>query len=115
MSRYNTSRVITTDTTEDELLEPILDERDLTKVNHYSTPKLRHPTVSERASLRRQTHIFTSGDTLMKLADQYYGDVNLWWVLAWYNTTPTDAHLEPGMTLYIPTPLSRVLQILRSS
>ena len=113
MSRYNNRTILTT--TDDEILEPILEEREISQVTHYSTPKLRPPPISERASLNRIPHVWRTGDTLMKLAHQHYGDVTLWWVIAWYNTAPTDAHLEPGMTLYIPKPISRVLQMLRSS
>ena len=89
MARNKSRSVIMTD---DELYEALLEQRDLKKIRHYSTPILRHPTVTERRNLRRVQHIWKTGDTLMNLAHKYYGDVRLWWVVAWYNSRPTDAN-----------------------
>ena len=37
------------------------------------------------------------GDRFYKLADQYYGDPTLWWIIAWYNRMPTESHAEGGL------------------
>ena len=51
----------------------------------------------------------TEGDRFDLLAHQYYGDSELWWVIAWYNQTPTESHVELGDVLQIPLPLHKVL------
>ena len=54
-------------------------------------------------------HVFSLGDTLSKIAFKQYGDSRLWWVLAWFNTKPTDLHCEVGEIIYAPHPLEEVL------
>ena len=112
MSKRNQSRTVIA--TDDELYEQLLEQRDLKRILHYSTPILRHPTVNQRANLQRIRHLWTTGDSLQKLSYKYYGDPKLWWIIAWYNGAPTDAHYNLGNTVFIPKPLSSVLAILRS-
>ena len=57
-------------------------------------------------------HIWKEGDRFFKLAHQYYGDSTMWWVIAWFNRTPTEAHVSLGDTIYIPRPLDLVLDYL---
>ena len=87
-------------------------KRNLRIVNHFETPMLAHPTVAQRASILSDTHIWKLGDRLYKLADQYYGDPSFWWVIAWYNAVPTEAHLKTGDLLAIPVNLNSVLELL---
>ena len=47
----------------------------------------------------------------LALADQNYGSSRLWWVIAFFNQTPTEASLEFGKVIFIPHPLERVLSI----
>ena len=54
-------------------------------------------------------HVYTLGDSLSKLAYKSYGDAKLWWVLAWFNSRPTDFHCKIGDTILIPKPLETVL------
>lgn len=42
------------------------------------------------------------GDKLYKLAQRFYGDAKLWWIIAHVNLRPTDSHYEPGDTVIIP-------------
>jgi nucleoid-associated protein YgaU len=109
-SRYNNSRPFTN---QEELYEEFFEDRDINYVRQYRTGRLRHPTVAERASLQRVNHIWKLGDRLSKLAHQYYGDSRLWWVIAWYNGRPTEAHFKIGTLIRIPLPLNRVLSILK--
>jgi len=37
----------------------------------------------------------------------------MWWVIAWYNQKPTEAHFNVGDVVYIPTPLANVLQYFK--
>ena len=58
-------------------------------------------------------HVWGLGDRLYKLAHQYYGDPALWWIIAWYNTRPTEAHFKQGDVIRIPLPLNEVLALLQ--
>ena len=51
-------------------------------------------------------------DRLDLLAYQFYGDSQLWWVIATYNNlTDIDTNLEPGLQLRIPVRASDVTQL----
>jgi nucleoid-associated protein YgaU len=54
------------------------------------------------------------GDKLYKLAQRFYGDSKLWWVIAHVNMRPTDSHYKPGDTVIIPsnTQLSQIIEML---
>ena len=56
--------------------------------------------------------ITTVGDRLDSLAYSYYGDSNLWWVIAMANNNATKGALypAPGTQLRIPTDIGNVLQ-----
>ena len=73
---------------------------------------MRHPTVSERAGTPTTGHLWTVGDRFYKLAHQYYGDVNFWWVIAWWNGYPTEGHINTGDYLDIPLDLPAALEVL---
>ena len=90
-----------------------LQSRKIKSFYQYTTPIFGKITPKQRASLTRQTHIWKVGDKFFKLANEHYGDPKLWWVIAWYNTTPTEAHLKPGDTVRIPFPIETVLRILK--
>lgn len=82
------------------------------RIIQYATPKLRNPGPVARASIVSNAHIWKYGDRLYKVAAQYYGDPALWWIIAWYNGTPTEADLSPGTQIYIPVNAAEVLELL---
>jgi hypothetical protein len=79
---------------------------------HYDTAILRHPSVDEIVGLTIQTEVWKRGTRLFKLADKYYGNPELWWVIAWYNQRPTEGFFELGDIVEIPLPLNQVLKYL---
>jgi len=92
--------------------QEIFKEKGVKFIRQYFSPNLKHPTVDEVVSLRRLGHIWSIGDRFYKLAYEYYGDSTLWWVIAWYNQTPTESHVKLGDVLEIPMPLDKILAIL---
>jgi hypothetical protein len=88
------------------------EKRKIRIANHYETPILRNPTVSDRTRIISDRHIWQYGDRLYKLADQYYGSPSYWWVIAWYNSVPTEADIKFGNILQIPINLTTVLEVL---
>lgn len=70
------------------------------------------PTDQElREDLTHIERIYTMGDKLYKFAYEYYGDVDYWWIIAWYNNKPTDAHFKIGDVVYIPRELDVAIRI----
>ena len=55
--------------------------------------------------------VTTIGDRLDLIANQYYRDSNLWWVIAFVNSNVTRGSMfpVPGIQLRIPTDLSNVI------
>ena len=86
--------------------------RDKKSIVHYETPIINNPTLAQRSSLKTTAHVWKYGDRFYKLADTYYNDARFWWVIAWYNSTPTEASLKNGSVIYIPLDLSNTLSIL---
>tara|TARA_R100000234_G_scaffold1202_1_gene1067 strand:+ start:250 stop:594 length:345 start_codon:yes stop_codon:yes gene_type:complete len=87
--------------------------KDLENLSHYETPELVYPTPEEIEDLDIVTLTWKTGTRLFKLADQFYGDPSLWWVIAFFNQKPTDAHFKIGDIISVPTPIERVLRIIK--
>lgn len=110
MSRYNKIKVLNNS---NEYYRYLRQKRNNTKnIEHYETPILFHPTISDRASIEASEHIWKNGDRFYKLAHRFYGDSSYWWVIAWYNGAPTEADLAPGDLITIPLELNTALNIL---
>jgi nucleoid-associated protein YgaU len=65
----------------------------------------------DNAFLDSRTVVWKVGDRFYKMANKYYGDPTYWWVIAWFNQTPTESHVVVGTTLEVPLPLDRALAI----
>ncbi len=109
MSRYNGYKKFRNDS---EYYSPLRKSRELKSVVQYGTPLLYHPNIFERASLQRDTHIWKYGDRFYNLADKYYNNPDLWWIIAWYNGYPTEAHIRKGDVIEIPVSLEEVSSVL---
>tara|TARA_R100000008_G_C3468697_1_gene107845 strand:+ start:12 stop:344 length:333 start_codon:yes stop_codon:yes gene_type:complete len=82
------------------------------RIEQFETPIIHNPTIKQRSSIKTTAYVWKYGDRFYKLADMYYNDSRFWWVIAWYNLTPTEAALRNGSVIYIPLNLSEVLAIL---
>ena len=65
----------------------------------------------DKKLLSTQYHIWKQGDKLYKLANIYYNDTSLWWLIGWYNKKPIDSLYSIGDLVEIPTPVQTVLKI----
>ena len=93
----------------DDLYQETLADRGVSRIPHFTTAQLGALDSKIRSKFKRIEHIWGVGDHFYKLAQKHYGDPTLWWVIAWYNTTPTEAHVKVGDLIRIPMPLERVL------
>ena len=80
-------------------------------ISHFRTQTFRYPTQEEISSLITSTHVWKVGDRFSKLAHEHYGDVEMWWVIAMFNQSPTEAHVKKGELIFIPQPLDRVMDL----
>lgn len=78
---------------------------------HYEGPFFITPDDLELSQIDHVQHTWKHGDRFYKVAQKYYGEPEAWWVIAMYNGIPTEAHVRTGDSIYVPTPLSRVLTI----
>jgi nucleoid-associated protein YgaU len=96
-------------TLSDDFYKEFLEDRGISKAQHFTTAHIGGLNSRIRSSFKVIEHIWGSGDHFYKLAQKHYGNPKLWWLIAWYNTTPTEAHVKLGDTIRIPTPLERAL------
>ena len=112
MPRYANKKIFLNDS---EYYDFLRKNRSNTKgVRQYDTQILKNPTIADRSALKTVTHVWKYGDRYYKLADQYYNDVDYWWVIAWWNARPTEADVSPGDAISIPLNLEEALQVLRT-
>ena len=93
----------------DDLYKEVLEDRGISRAPHFTTAHFGALNAKIRRTFKSIEHIWGPGDHFYKLAQKHYGDPKMWWVIAWYNTTPTEAHVKLGDTIKIPKPLERVL------
>ncbi len=86
-----------------------LKKRGMKQIDQYTTPKFLYPTPEDTKKFETISHIWGVGDRYFKLANRYYGDPELWWVIAFFNQKPTEFDIKAGDIIFIPTPLETVL------
>ena len=88
----------------------IMNSRDKTTIVHYRSPDFNLPDREVMQSeLNFELHEWKVGDRYWKLASVYYGDPSFWWVIAYYNSAPTENHVACGEVLQIPMPLDKAV------
>lgn len=86
----------------------ILEKRNKKFIKQYLTKQLKYPTTEQIQQLFLKKHFWKMGDRYWKLASTHYGNPELWWLIAWFNKKPTEAHLRTGDMIYIPHPIDKV-------
>tara|TARA_R100000315_G_C5140688_1_gene80452 strand:+ start:71 stop:406 length:336 start_codon:yes stop_codon:yes gene_type:complete len=109
MSRYDGRKIFRT---ANPIYSKMLKERDLRYFRFYETPRFSDFDEDDLFDIEDVGHTWSMGDRYYKLAYKYYGNAEMWWVIAWYNEAPTEAHLEIGDVINIPTPLWKVRSVL---
>jgi len=95
------------------LYEDILRRKKIRNIRQFSTLNLSSlRNLRTTNNINEVTHIWKTGDRYYKLANQYYGRPELWWVIALYNQKPTEGHIRLGNVLRIPMPIELVLYYL---
>tara|TARA_R100001163_G_C5060216_1_gene196984 strand:+ start:1728 stop:2069 length:342 start_codon:yes stop_codon:yes gene_type:complete len=110
MSRYSKSKKLLNSSKYYRFLRK--SRNDVKGITHYETPILYHPSLRDRIGVATTTHTWKVGDRYYNLANQYYGDPQLWWVIAWYNGLPTEGDVFPGDLITIPLDAEQILDLL---
>ena len=92
-----------------ELYREKLTSKRVNFIEQYPTVKLKYPTKDEASNLTISTHIWRMGDSYTKLANIFYGDPKMWWVIAHFNQKPIEGDLHYGQEIYIAQPLEALL------
>ena len=93
--------------------ESFFDKRDIQQLTQYETARFYYPSIRERQSMSVATINWTATSKLYNLAHQYYGDPSLWWIVAWYNQKPTEAHFNIGDIIYVPTDYGEIMSLFQ--
>lgn len=110
MSRYTKTQKENNDL---EFYSSLREKRDVKSIEQYRTVILHNPSIAQRVKIQADTHIWKYGDRYYKLATNYYNDPSLWWIIAWYNGTPTEASIAIGDRIKIPINLEQIIEALR--
>ena len=95
-----------------KLRDNIFDRINRDKVIQTTRLRLNEPTEQElRTELNTIEKIFSIGDRMYQYAYEIYGSVDYWWIIAWFNNKPTDAHIKVGEVIHIPIPLDKAIII----
>jgi hypothetical protein len=111
ISRYD-KRDIIKNTSLDYAYSEIFRGRGLVSPLQYTLASFKNLTEKEIEGFQLETKIWSVGEKYFKLAYEYYGDPEYWWVIAWYNQKPLETDFVPGEVVEIPLPLELVLQEL---
>ena len=109
MSRYRNRKKATNDVYQDDEL---FENRGVTIVEQYTTPKFKAPTQKQLNKIVFVEHYYVSGERFFKLAQKFYGDQQYWYIIARFNNKPTEAQVADGEILKIPTNLQQALEVL---
>jgi hypothetical protein len=74
--------------------------RNIEKIQYYDNYVFSRDFLSEEYEIIE--HVWSHGDKLYKLANKYFGDRNLFWIIGLFNNKPTDSHYSYGDVVYVP-------------
>jgi nucleoid-associated protein YgaU len=109
MSRYsNRPNAIN----QDQLYEDVFEERGVSSINQFVTPEFSRPSQEVLDSMSYKKYVWTVGDRYWRIAQRQYGDRSLWYIIARFNNKPTEAHIQPGDLIKIPTNVRMAVEVL---
>ena len=113
-SRYTKRSMILNDDVNYQ--KSLFSDRGIKQVMQYETPVFSYPTNGEMAgALEIETVRWGATHKLYNLAEEFYGEPELWWVIAWFNRKPTEGHFSIGDVVYIPQPIDAAMAIFERS
>jgi hypothetical protein len=89
-----------------EHYENYFEKRKMDNFAFLRTPYFPKLTKRILSAVPFKIHTWKFGDKFYKLSYENYGSTTNWWIIPWFNRTPTESHLEIGDQIYIPTDIN---------
>jgi len=96
-----------------DMYKNLLNNRNLKNIKQYETVNYTIDFSSIAQNMQIINHVWSLGDRYYKISNKYYGDPKDWWVIALYNTKPTESNILVGDIIYVPTPLIKLLNYIK--
>ena len=109
VSRYKFVEQVANDLEE---FEDLLEVRKKMFIVQHKTKTLKNITPAEMSQVYSIHHLWKMADRYWKLSNKYYNDPKYWWVIAEWNQRPTEALIDVGEIILVPTPLGQALTAL---
>ena len=109
MNRYSRRKKAINDVYQDDEL---FEKRGVQSIEQHTTAKFKDPTQEELSRIDYELHSWSTGERFFKLAQKYYNDHRYWYIIARFNNKPSEAQVEEGEQIKIPTNLHIAVEVL---
>ena len=96
---------------DNKLYDEFFDKKNKKGFVQYNSPSYNEVTEEQKDNIQSAIRIWKTGDRFYKLAFEYYGNPQYWWVIALFNNTPTESHVKPGDQILIPVDHEEVIRV----
>jgi hypothetical protein len=108
---YRRNRGRTVFLNDNKLYEEYFDKKNMRGFRQYTSAEYNEVSQAQKDDVSSQIHIWKAGDRFYKLAFEYYGKSEYWWIIALFNNTPTESHVSRGDDILIPLDYERVIRL----
>ena len=95
-----------------DMFKQIKQRRDLDSVSLFLSPRFKRIAEIDLEELSYEGYIWTRGDNFYKLAHEFYGVPEYWWVVALFNNAPTEQHIKIGQRIFIPHEPESIISLM---
>ena len=92
-----------------EMFKQISDRRILEEITILSANEFRPVSEEFKDSLSYYEHEWRRGDKFYKLAYDFYGNIDYWWIIPLFNNKPTEFHYKAGDMVLVPIEIELLL------
>jgi hypothetical protein len=92
-----------------KLYSKLLEDRGLNSIQQYNTAVIKYPNEQQLKTIPYIEHVWTTGDRLYKLSNQYFGDTKSWWIILQFNQIGSEVLIKQGDVIKIPANIEEVL------
>jgi len=111
MSRYNTNFPLAI-SAQDPRYDYLFEGRDTKIIYVLAMDQMNALSGADRRAISTRRYTWRPYDQYWKVAQRFYGDTRLWFIIAYYNKAPTEFHLKPGQDIFVPTSAQAILDKL---
>ena len=111
MARYDTTNPIALSEL-DEKYDYLFENRSNKIINMTAMKQINAMTDAERSAVDTRRYTWRTSDRYWKIAERFYGDPRLWFIVAYFNKAPTEFHVSAGQSILIPTSPRFILEKL---